>query len=239
MKNTILVKGNKNMAGKLSKQDLEGPDAFQSTVDLIRDYISENKKRFYSIVSAIFIACILTFGIYMYWSHYQYSAKEMYAAARKNADQNAMANPQGALKYINAFQELIDKYPHSWSARMAYYHMGNIYYNAGELDNAISNYKKFVSSRMSDKAGIKFLALTSIGYCYEAKKDYASALEYFEKAQKSNNVGFESIGYSNIARVYELLNDKENALENYKKALEKSADSSKSIFIKHKISSLS
>lgn len=227
------------MAGKLTKEDLHGPDAFQSTVELIRDYISENKKRFYSIVSAIVIAAILTFGIYMYWSHYQHSAKTMYATAWKNVTHNVVMNPEAALKDIRTFQELIDKYPLSWSARMAYYHMGNIYYNAGELDNAIAAYQRFVGFRMSDKAGMRFLALTSIGYCHEAKNDYQSALDYFEKAQKSNNVGFESIGYSNIARIYELLNDKEKSLENYNKALEKATDASKASFIRYKISSLS
>jgi len=35
------------------------------------------------------------------------------------------------------------------------------------------------------------------------------------------------------------MNDKKNALENYKKALEKATDSSKTVFIKYKISLLS
>lgn len=226
------------MAGKLTKQDLNGPDAFQSTIDLISDYISENKKRFYSIVTAIVVAASIALGIYMYWSHYQFSAKEMYAKAQDNTTQN-LENPESAVKKIKIFQELIDKYPHSWSARMAHYHLGNIYYHLGEFDKAITDYNKFVSSRISDSAGIKFFALTSIGYCYEAKKDFKSALEYFEKAQKSKNEGFESVGLSNIARIYEQMNDKKNALEKYKKALEKVTDPSKATFIKYKISSLS
>ncbi|MBN1471485.1 MAG: tetratricopeptide repeat protein [Syntrophaceae bacterium] len=226
------------MAAKLSKQDLEGPDAFQSTIELISDYISENKKRFYSIVTAIIMATVIATGIYMYWNHYQYSAKEMYAKANDNLVQN-IENPENANKNIKLFQELVEKYPHSWSARMAHYHLGNIYYNLGEFDKAITDYKKFVSSRISDKAGIKFFALTSIGYSYEAKKDYKEALEYFEKALKSNNAGFESVAYSNIARIYELMNDKKNALESYKKALETASDTSKAVFIKYKISSLS
>ena len=88
------------------------------------------------------------------------------------------------------------------SARLSHYHLGNIYYNLGEIDNAITEYKKFVSSSRSDNAGITFLALTSLGYCYEGKKDLKVALEYFQKAQKSENVGFESIGFRNIARIY-------------------------------------
>lgn len=227
------------MAGKLTKEDLEGPDAFQSTIDLITDYISENKKRFYSIVTAIILASFITIGIYMYWSHYQFSAKEMYAKAQNiNVAQNP-ENPESITQKIKIFESLINKYPHSWSARMAHYHLGNMYYNMGEFDKAIADYKKFVSSRISDSAGIKFLALTSIGYSYETKKDFKSALEYFEKAQKSNNAGFESVGFTNIARIYELMNDKKNALEYYKKALEKDKDSSKANFIKYKISSLS
>ena len=226
------------MAAKLSKKDLEGPDAFQSTIDLVTDYISENKKRFYSIVTAVVVAVIITAGIYMYWSNYQESARQIYAKAQNNFGPTADTPESAAIK-TKIYKELIDKYPHSWSARMAHYHLGNIYYSSGDYDKAIGDYKKFISSRISDNAGIKFIALTSIGYCYEAKKDYKSALEYFENAQKTNNAGFEGVGYSNIARIYEQMNDKKNALDNYKKALEKTTDTSKAIFIKYKISSLS
>jgi len=148
-------------------------------------------------------------------------------------------NPSVADDTMDIFKELIDKYPYSWSARMAHYHLGNIYYNKGELDNAIDSYKRFLSSVKSDEAGVKFLALTSLGYCYESRKDFKSALEYFEKAQTTKNVGFESMGYRNIARIYEQLNDKEKALENYKTALEKNNDAAMELFIKRKISSLS
>ncbi len=226
------------MAAKLSKKELKQPDAFQSSIEIIEDYVSENPKRFYSIVTAIALAGIIAFGIYMYWGHYQASAREMYNDAQQSISQNA-DNPEDAMRYIKIYQDLTDKYPHSWSARMAHYHLGNLYYNLGEYDKAIADYKKFVSSRISAHAGIKFLALTSIGYCYEAKKDFNSALEYFEKAQKSDNTGFESVGFRNIGRIYEEQNDKKNALENYKKALEKTTDPAMVSFIKYKISSLS
>jgi predicted negative regulator of RcsB-dependent stress response len=215
------------MAAKLSKKELEGPDAFQSSIEEIKDYISENKTRFYAIVTAVILASIIAFGIYIYWSYYQSSAREMYAKAQNIA--RNVSTPDDAKANIKVYQELINKYPHSWSARISYYHLGNIYYNLGEIDNAITEYKKFVSSARSDTAGIKFLVLTSLGYCYEAKKDLKVALEYFEKAQKGDNIGFESIGFRNIARIYEQLNDKKNALENYKSALQKTTDPSMTI----------
>ena len=226
------------MAAKLSKKELKQPDAFQSTVEVIMNYISENKTRFYAIVTAVIVSAVITFGIYMYWSYYQSSAREMYAKARNDIARN-IGNPDAVRINIKIFKDLIAKYPHSWSARMSHYHLGNLYYSIGEVDNAITEYKKFVSSSRSDKAGVKFLALTSLGYCYEAKQDFQVALEYYEKAQKSDNVGFESIGFRNIARAYEQLKDKKNALENYKKALQKTSDPSVKVFINRKISFLS
>jgi len=226
------------MAAKLSKKELKGPDVFQSTIELITDYISENTNRFYAIVTGVVIAAIIAFGIYMYWSNYQSSAREMYAKAQNNMARN-VSTPDDVRANVKIYQELFKKYPHSLSARMSYYHLGNLYYNLGEIDNAITEYKQYVSSSRSDNSGITFLTLTSLGYCYEGKKDLKVALEYFEKAQKSDNVGFESIGFRNIARIYEQLNDKKNALENYKSALQKTTDPSTTTFIKRKISSLS
>ncbi len=226
------------MAAKLSKQELEGPDAFQSTVQQIKDYIEENQKRFYSIVAAVVIAALIATGIYMYWSSYQASAIDMYAKVQNSILQNP-PTPENTAKHIKLYQDLASKYPHSWSARMAHYHLGNIYYNSGDYDKAITDYNKFVSSRISDKAGLKFLALTSMGYCHEAKNDFKAALESYEKAQKSGHAGFESVAFSNIGRAHELQGNKKQALENYKKALEKSNDPSKADFIRHKISSLS
>jgi len=226
------------MAAKLSKKELKEPDIFQSTVERITDYISENKTRFFAILTTVVFTVIIAFGIYLYWNNYQTTATQIYSKAHTSLFRSG-GNPEIVRESMKIFQELIDKYPHSWSARMAYYHMGNLYYGFGEIDNAIDSYKKFVSSYKSDEAGIRFLALTSLGYCFEVKKDFKSALDYFEQAQKSNNTGFESIGYRNIARIYEELNDKKKALENYQNALEKATDPSTAFLIKRKISSLS
>ena len=226
------------MAAKLSKKELEGPDIFQSSFDKITDYIAENKTRFYVVVIAIILAIIVAFAIYFYWSNYQSSAIGLYTKAQSNLAKN-IEKPATAKESIPLFQELIKKYPHSWSARMAHYHLGNIYYNSGEIDNAIKSYKDYISAATSDSAGIKFLVLTSLGYCYEAKKDYKSALSYFEEAQKSENTGFEAIGYRNIARIYEQMNDRKKALENYQSALQKTTDPSMILLIKRKVAYLS
>jgi len=225
------------MAAKLSKKELEGPDVFQSSVERITDYIAENKTRFYVIAAAIVLVIAAAIGGYFYWNNYQTSAIQLYAKAQDNLAQN-QGKPEAVKESITLFKQLIDKYPRSWSAKTANYNLGNIYYNQGDVDNAIVYYKSYISVTGDDNSGIRFMALTSLGYCYEDKKDFKSALTYFEQAQKSKSSGFESIGYRNIARIYEQMNDKKKAIENYQNALQKTTDPSMIIFIKHKIASL-
>jgi len=226
------------MAAKLSKQELKSPDVFQSTVERIGDYISDNKARVILSGSALCCAIIIAMGIYFYWNYYSTSALKLYAKAQGNILKSG-DNKETINENIKIFQELIEKYPHSWSGRMGYYHLGNIYYNNGEIDKAINSYEQFVDKAGSDKTGVKFLALTSLGYSYEVKNDFKEALKYFEQAQKAYNVGFEAIGLRNIARAYEELKNKEKALEYYKKALEKTTEPGATIMIKRKISALS
>jgi len=226
------------MAAKLSKKELKSPDAFQTTFERVGDYVAENKARVLVAGSALALAVVIAVGIYFYWNYYSTSALKLYTKVQENIMKNGDTK-ETANENVKIFKELIEKYPYSLSGRMAYYHLGNIYYNTGEIDRAINSYEKFVDKAGSDKTGVKFLALTSLGYSYEVKKDYKQALKYFEQAQSAYNVGFEIMGLRNIARVYEELNDKQKALEFYKKALEKTTEPSAVIFIKRKISSLS
>lgn len=226
------------MAAKLSKQELKSPDAFQSTFERIGDYVAENRTRVMVFATAFLCAICIALGIYFYWSHYSGSALKLYAKAQENLLKSG-DNPQTIKENIPIYQQLIDKYPNSWSGRMAYYHLGNVYYNSGDLEKAISSYRKFVEKSGTDKTGVKFLALTSLGYCYEAKKDFEDALKLYQEAIQVYHVGFEMMGLRNIARVYEELNNKDKALEYYKKALEKATDPSVALFIKRKISALS
>ncbi len=226
------------MSSKLSKKDLKGPDAFQSTFERLTDYVSANKTRVAVVATALCLAVVVVLGVYFYWNYYSSSALKLYAKAQQNMIQKG-DNKETNEENIIIFNDLIKKYPYSWSGRMALYHLGNIHYNNADFDDAVEAYKKFLSKTRKDNTGIKFLALTSLGYAYEAKKDYEKALQAFEEAMDTYNVGFEMMGLRNIARTYEALNNKEKALEYYKKALDKTTEPSSIIFIKKKISALS
>ncbi|HPC87215.1 MAG TPA: tetratricopeptide repeat protein [Smithellaceae bacterium] len=225
------------MAAKLSKKELKSPDAFQTTFEKAGEYIRENKSRVIIAGTALACAVVLALGIYFYWSYYSGAALKLYARAQDNILKSG-DNPETEKANIPIFRELAEQYPHSWSGRMAHYHLANIYYNQGDLDRAIVSYEAFIAKTGSDKTGVKFLALTSLGYVYEAKKDFQSALKYFEQAQKVYHTGFEMMSLRNVARAHEALNDKAKALEYYQKALEKAKDPAARLFLQKKIAEL-
>lgn len=225
------------MAAKLSKKELKSPDAFQNTFEKVGEYVEENKNRVIIAGTALACAVLLALGIYFYWSHYSGAALKLYASAQDNILKSG-DNPQTADANIPIFQNLVDQYPHSWGGRMAHYHLANIYYNQGNMDKAIASYEKFIAKTGSDKTGVKFLTLTSLGYAHEAKKDFKEALKYFEQAQKVYHTGFEMMSLRNMARACEELNDKAKALEYYRKALEKTTEPAAKIFIQRKIAAL-
>lgn len=226
------------MSSKLTKEELNSPDAFQSSFEKIADYVSENKTRVTIAGVALACAVVIAAGIYFFWGYYSNSSLKLYAKAQENILKKG-ENKETTEENIKIYKELIDKYSYSWSGRMAHYHLGNIYFGMGDIDRAIASYQVFVSKTGNDKTGVKFLALTSLGYAYEAKEAYNTALKYFEEAQETHNTGFEGMGLQNIARAYEELDNKEKALEFYKKALEKTTGSSTSVILKRKIAALS
>jgi len=226
------------MSSKLTKEELNSPDAFQSTFERLGDYVAANKSRVTIIAVALASAIVIAAGIYFVWGYYSNSALKLYAKAQDNILKSG-DNKETMIENTKIYKDLAENYSYSWSGQMAQYHLANVYYNNGELDKAIPAYEKFIDKARNDKTGVKFLALTSLAYAYEAKKDYKSALKYFEEAQNVYNVGFEMIALRNIARAHEELNNKEKALEYYKKALEKTSEPATAMFLKRKISSLS
>jgi tetratricopeptide (TPR) repeat protein len=82
------------------------------------------------------------------------------------------------------------------------------------------------------------LALNGLGYCYEAKGDYAKAAENYQKVAEQNDSLYQEESMLDLARCYEALKQKDKALEVYQKALAKNPKSRMAGFIQWKIGEL-
>jgi tetratricopeptide (TPR) repeat protein len=227
------------MAGKMTKKELEKPDTFQSALNIIAIYVSENKPKIYLISGIITLIVLLSSGWYLYRMNYENNAQKLYANSQFAGMKITLQGGSPDQNTVKMYQDIVTQYQGSKAAMMAYYQLGNIYYNLGDIDASIKAYTEFLKEAPEGNDW-KILAYNGLGYCYEAKNDLKNALESFEKAASIKSVGsFEGITYRNIARIYEEMKNKEKALEYYQKALSKTTDPSMEHLLKRKISTIS
>jgi tetratricopeptide (TPR) repeat protein len=115
---------------------------------------------------------------------------------------------------IPGLKSIVENYGSSPAGEMARFYLADAYFLLGKYDDALHEFEDF--SPKGDLLAVSRLA--GIAGCYEAKKDWKNAAEYFEKAvgrdAKDINAA-ENLGYA--ARNYALAGEKEKALSLYKK----------------------
>ncbi|WAC07117.1 MAG: tetratricopeptide repeat protein [Thermodesulfobacteriota bacterium] len=134
---------------------------------------------------------------------------------------------------MKLFQTIIEDYPRTSASELSYFYLGNCQFVMKKFDVAIDAYSKFLE-KVSSQPQLALLAYDSLGYCYEEKKDYKKAIEYFQKTI-TPPPGLGESGYFNAGRCFEALGDSEGSLNLYKKFLLEFPDSSKKSFIQEKI----
>ena len=227
------------MARKIAVKELKQPDRFHVISVKAFRYISRNKKTLYLLSGIFILAILLSGGWYFYMSNCEKKAQEIYSSAYNSYQiLNHKKDNKEYQKAVNLYEELIKKYPRTYAAHLSSYNLGNIYFVLGEIDKSINAYKRFLG-RASDYNVLTSLAYYGLGYCYEAKKEYADAMAAFNNSIGQNTGKFYLVmNYQNIGRIYEKMNKPEKAEEYYKMALEQTNDSFTKNLIKMKIAML-
>jgi tetratricopeptide (TPR) repeat protein len=113
------------------------------------------------------------------------------------------------------FDEVIEKFPRTFSGKLAHLYKGNIHLRLGEFEEAIKSFETFLEKGGTLKLYHLF-AREGLGYAYEGKKDYEKALQAFQKVLEKGSGSEMSNNYVNVGRCYEKLGKNKEALENYK-----------------------
>ncbi|MDQ5985654.1 MAG: Lipopolysaccharide assembly protein B [Syntrophus sp. SKADARSKE-3] len=225
------------MAEKLTKQELKEPDKLQVLFSKAMDILMQYKKEAMIASGVVVLILVIAVGWYFYRQSEENSAMTLYNKATE-AYYRARGTGQDPLVVVKLFEDVVKNYSGTQAAAFSSYRMGNIYLSRGNVDGAIKVYQEYLNNQSTDN-DFRVLVYNGLGYCYEAKKDWKSALEYFEKAMNSKSGrDFESTNYQNVARAYESMNDRAKALEYYKKAAEKAKEPAMKELLNRKISSL-
>lgn len=225
------------MTDKITKQELKQPDRLQVIFAGVMMHLARHKKETAIAAGILIFILLAATGWYFYRQHEESNAWTQYNKAVVEFNK-ARATGKDAAASTKSFEEVVKNYTGTQAAAFSLYRLGNIRLNLNNIDGAIKSYQDYLRVSSEDNE-FRVLVYNNLGCAYEAKKDYKTALIYYEKALSSKmGLNFESTNYENMARTYESLNDTQKAMEYYKKAAEKAKEPSLKELLNRKISSL-
>lgn len=228
------------MAGKkiTRKQLLKEPDEFITTTGRVVRFLQENRRpvTLYGIILLAVLAAGFLAYSYFRWEEgkaltIQQQALQLYQEAYAGAE-NPDKQKESFQKAKEKFQEAYKAYGRGTVGQISQIYIGNCHYALKEYDAAILAYS------LSLEGALRSVAFQSLGYTYEAKGEFAKALEYFQKNAEGEAGAYQEEGLLGVARCYESLNQKPKALETYQKALAKNPKSKMAEFMQWKVSEL-
>jgi tetratricopeptide (TPR) repeat protein len=201
------------MAQKLTrKQLLKEPDEFITFSGKLIQWLTTYKQQAAVAAGIVLVLLVVIAGFQAYLHHAESKASALlteslaqYQTAMKDND------PVKAYQAVEkSFSRIIEDYSARHMGKIAGIEYANICFRAGEFDKAISLYKTALED-FSNTPFYRNLILSSLGYAFEGKKDYESAVKYYEILTTSADASLKDLSLYNLASVYEKMGNKEKS----------------------------
>jgi len=217
------------------KRQLEEPDKFISFTAKIVGIVAKYKTFLLSVAGAIMLIIIAISSFYYYSDRAESKASVM--LAKSLAKYEKIKTEQGAVKaYREVSDDFIQIVENNWGkdrAKLAMVMYANICYNAGEFDRATELYNKALSG-FENNPFVKNLIFNGIAYSREGKKDYNTAVEYFNKILSGPDDKIKDETLFNLGRLYAVMGNKEKSIEAFNKIITDYKDSNYTDLAKEK-----
>jgi len=201
------------------KKRLKEPDEFLTLSARLFQFVVKHKYQMLAALGGV-ILIVLVFSGWSYYSHQR--ANESLAQLQKSWNRyetlrNAQdKDPVLAFQEVRAeFEQLIADFGDKPGGKMARVIFADICFDAGETDKAIALYKSALEE--FKQPFYREQILNGLGYAYEAKKEYNSALEYFEKISVGNDPELKAEALFNMGRLYAALGNAEKSQQAFQK----------------------
>ncbi|MDX2451872.1 tetratricopeptide repeat protein [Desulfosarcina sp.] len=146
------------------------------------------------------------------------------------------SNPQTAYDRIKTdFADIFDTYSSKNAAKVARIIYGDISYNAGDADTAITMYTHALND-FSQFPALKHIVLSGLGYAFALKAEYPRSIQYFEMISADKDNTMKSGALFNLAWLYEAAGEKEKGASMYKQLLTDFPESMYGDLVREKVS---
>ncbi len=201
------------------KKRLKEPDEFLTLSARLFQFVVKHKYQMLAALGGVILIVLAVSG----WSYYSHQrANKSLAQLQKSWNRyetlrNAQdQDPVRAFQGVRAeFEQLIADSGDKPGGKMARVIFADICLDAGEADKAIALYKSALEE--FKQPFYREQILNGLGYAYEAKKEYHTALEYFEKISMGSDPVLKAEALFNIGRLQAALGNAEKSQQAFRK----------------------
>ena len=216
----------KKRISRARKRILAEPDEFITFSSKLLQFSTEHKGKLAYILGTLFIIVVVFSGL-------QYFSNKAENKAFIQLDQN-MKKYEALMKdndiekayrdVAKDFERILEEYSNNEGKKIARLIYANISYDAGDFDKAISLYNEALLD-FDTHTFYKNLILNGLGYCHEAKKDYETAIKYFEMIIAQPVAILKDDALFNLGRLYAVIDANNKSIDAFKKIISDHTDS--------------
>ena len=205
---------------KTRKELLKEPDEFLTISAKLINLAIMYKTHLTYALGVILVLAVIISGIRFFSIRGENKASELLdKSLTKYNSVKAEKQPAEVYDEVSAdFQLILDKYNGKESAKLARLTYANICYDAGKYEEAIELYKT-AQTEFAKHPMILNQVLSNLGYAYEQKGDFETAVIYFEKISSAPERIMRDEALYHLGRLYDKLGLKEKSREAYNKIL--------------------
>jgi tetratricopeptide (TPR) repeat protein len=218
------------------KELLKEPDEIYIHSSRLFRYILEHKTQFAYGLGAVFAVLIIVAGIRFFSHRAEKKATALLdqGVAKYAAEVKSKGPVKAHTEVEKEFERILDKYSKKDAGKLARLIYANICYKAGKADKAISLYKRSLKD-FEDDPFLQTLILSGLGYSHEEKKEYETAVGYFDRIASSQSASLKDEALFNLGRLYAQLGNVQKSKDAFQKIITDHPDSMYIEMIKEQI----
>ena len=201
---------------KIRKKDLKKPDEFITLSSRVITWSRDNMRFVLGALGGVALIIVIVAGVFAFRAQKEARARALYGEAiALYPEAPSGKDAAGAYKAVAAkLEEVKNRYGSTSTGTNAFVDLGNVYFQIGEYDQAISCYLDFLG-RTDSRNALSSLVLESLGETYEAKGSYEDALEVYQRLAQKGAPIYQAQAQLYLGRVYEALGDQDKAMSHY------------------------
>jgi tetratricopeptide (TPR) repeat protein len=205
---------------KTRKELLKEPDEFLTISSKLINLAVEHKTHLTYALCFILLVAVIISGIRFFSIRAENKASALLdKSLTKYNNIKTEKKPAEVYDEVYAdFRLILDSYKGKESAKLARLIYANICYDAGKYEQAIELYKT-AQTAFAKYPMILHQIFSNLGYAYEQKEDYATAVSYFKQISTAPEPVMRDEALYHLGRLYDKLGQNEKSREAYNKIL--------------------